>query len=142
MVAHNIPYAAQASVGNWMDLTKKVEKAMTIKGPKFINVLQPCQLGWQYPMKDTVMLGQLAIDACFWPLYEVENGVYKLTYKPKEKMPITARDSRRMAWAGLRTEKTSLPGKKRSKSLMLAATHAVRKMDAGFPLAAKARLMK
>jgi len=60
----------------------------------------------------------------------------------KEKMPITARDSRRMAWAGLRTEKTSLPGKKRSKSLTLAATHAVRKMDAGFPLAAKARLMK
>lgn len=89
MVAHNIPYAAQAAVGNWMDLSKKVEKAMTIKGPKFMNVLQPCQLGWQYPMKDTVLLGQLAVDTCFWPLYEVENGVYKLTYKPKVKKPVT-----------------------------------------------------
>ena len=88
MVAHNIPYVAQSAVGNWMDLTKKIEKAMTIKGPKFIVVLQPCQLGWGYPMDNTVALGQLAVDTCFWPLYEVENGVYKLTYKPKEKKTV------------------------------------------------------
>jgi len=89
MVAHNIPYVAQAAVGNWMDLTRKIEKAMAIKGPKYIGVLQPCQLGWGYPMEDTVMLGQVAIETCIWPLYEVENGVYKLTYKPKEKKPVT-----------------------------------------------------
>jgi pyruvate ferredoxin oxidoreductase beta subunit len=89
MIAHHIPYVAQASVGNWMDLTKKVEKAMTIKGPKFMAVLQPCQLGWGYPLENTVEMGKLAIETCFWPLYEVENGVYKLTYKPKEKKPVT-----------------------------------------------------
>ena len=89
MAAHNIPYVAQASVGNWMDLTKKIEKAMTIKGPKFMVVLQPCQLGWGYPMENTVEMGKLAVETCFWPLYEVENGVYKLNYKPKEKKPIT-----------------------------------------------------
>ncbi len=88
MIAHHIPYVAQAAVGNWMDLTKKVEKAMTIKGPKFMAVLQPCQLGWGYPMKDTVEMGKLAVETCFWPLYEVENGVYKLSYKPKEKKPV------------------------------------------------------
>lgn len=85
MVAHDIPYVAQSVCGNWMDLTKKVEKAMTIKGPKFMNVLQPCQLGWGYPMDKTVEMGKLAVDTCFWPLYEVENGKYKLNYTPKEK---------------------------------------------------------
>lgn len=88
MVAHKIPYAAQAVCGNWMDLTKKVEKAMTIKGPKFMNVLQPCQLGWGYPMEQTVEMGKLAVETCFWPLYEVENGKYKLNYEPKVKKSI------------------------------------------------------
>jgi pyruvate ferredoxin oxidoreductase beta subunit len=89
MVAHEIPYVAQAAVGNWMDLTKKIEKAMTIKGPKYIGILQPCQLGWGYPMEMTVEIGKLAVDTCIWPLYEVEHGKYKLSYKPKEKKPIT-----------------------------------------------------
>jgi pyruvate ferredoxin oxidoreductase beta subunit len=40
-------------------------------------------------MKDTVLIGQMGIDCCIWPLYEVENGVYRLTYKPKEKKPVT-----------------------------------------------------
>ena len=86
MVAHNIPYVAQAAVGNWMDLTRKIEKAMSIKGPKYIGILQPCQLGWGYPMENTVEMGKLAIETCIWPLYEVENGVYKITYKPKERV--------------------------------------------------------
>jgi pyruvate ferredoxin oxidoreductase beta subunit len=88
MAGHHIPYVAQASIGNWSDLTKKAEKAFSIRGPKFLNVLQPCQLGWGYDPKDTVQLGKLAIETCFWPLYEVENDVWKLNYKPKEKLPL------------------------------------------------------
>jgi len=88
MVAHNIPYAAQSVCGDWRDLTKKVEKSMSIKGPKFINVLQPCQLGWGYPMEKTVEMGKLAVDTCFWNLYEVENGKYTISYRPKEKRPL------------------------------------------------------
>ena len=88
MVAHNIPYVAQSVCGDWRDLTRKVEKAMSIKGPKFINVLQPCQLGWGYPMELTVEMGKLAIDTCFWTLYEVENGKYTINYKPKDKKPL------------------------------------------------------
>lgn len=88
MIAHSMPYVAQSIVGNWRDLSSKVEKALSIKGPKFINVLQPCRLGWVYPPEMTCEIGRLAADTCFWPLYEVENGVYKLTYKPKVKKPI------------------------------------------------------
>jgi len=89
MAAHDLPYVAQTSVGFWADLTRKVEKALSIKGPKFINILQPCRLGWIYPPQDTIEIGKLATDTCFWPLYEVENGVWKLNYKPREKKPFS-----------------------------------------------------
>lgn len=85
MVAHEIPYVAQTIVGNWRDLTSKVEKALSIEGPKFINVFQPCRLGWSYEPELTCEMGRIAADACFWPLYEVVNGQYRVTYKPKEK---------------------------------------------------------
>ena len=85
MVAHNIPYAAQAIAGNWKDLTNKIEKAMSIRGPKFIVVMAPCPLGWGTATKDTVKMSQMAVDSCAWPLFEVENGKYKLNYDPKDK---------------------------------------------------------
>lgn len=88
MVAHGIPYAAQSIAGNWRDLTSKVEKALSIEGPKFINVFQPCRLGWAFEPELTCEMGRLAADTCAWPLYEVVNGQYKVTYKPKEKKPI------------------------------------------------------
>jgi|SRR5690554_98203 len=88
MVAHNIPYAAQTSVSHWNDLSTKVQKALAVDGPSFINVISPCRLGWGFNPEDTIQIARDAVDSCFWPLYEVENGVYKLTYKPKEKKPI------------------------------------------------------
>ncbi|OGC12266.1 pyruvate ferredoxin oxidoreductase [candidate division WOR-1 bacterium RIFOXYA12_FULL_52_29] len=87
MVAHDLPYVAQATVGNWADLTRKAEKAFSIRGPKFMNVLQPCRLGWAYKPEDTAAIGRIAAETCFWPLYEVENGIYKIT-KPREKKPV------------------------------------------------------
>ncbi|MDR0888638.1 MAG: hypothetical protein LBM21_01930, partial [Coriobacteriales bacterium] len=47
VAAHHIPYAAQASIGNWQDLVKKSEKAFAVEGPAFINVLAPCPRGWR-----------------------------------------------------------------------------------------------
>jgi pyruvate ferredoxin oxidoreductase beta subunit len=88
MVAHDIPYVAQAIPSNWFDLSKKVEKALSFDGPSFINVLAPCQLGWVYPPEKTIENCRTAVDTCFWPLFEVENGYYKITSKPKEKKPV------------------------------------------------------
>lgn len=89
MVAHKIPYVAQSIVGNWRDLTSKVEKALSIEGPKFLNVFQPCRLGWAYDPEMTCEMGRIAADTCVWPLYEVADGKYKITYKPKAKRPIS-----------------------------------------------------
>ncbi len=88
MVAHGIPYVAQGSPGHWQDLIKKSEKAFSINGPKFMNVFMPCNLGWGFLPDQGIELAKLAVETCFWPLYEVENGKYKVTYVPKEKKPI------------------------------------------------------
>ncbi len=89
MVAHSIPYVAQASPSHWNDLVKKVEKALSIEGPKFINVIMPCTLGWVFPTDMGIEIAKLAVETCFWPLYEVENGRYTVNYKPKEMKPLT-----------------------------------------------------
>jgi pyruvate ferredoxin oxidoreductase beta subunit len=88
MAAHSIPYVAQAAPHNWRDLVTKVRKALAKDGPSFLNVLQPCFRGWRYPGEDTIEISRLAADTCFWPLYEVDEGVYRITYRPKEKKPM------------------------------------------------------
>lgn len=89
MANHHLPYVAQtAPYGNFKDITEKAEKAIYTKGPAFLNVLAPCPRGWRYDTPELMSIIKLAIDTCFWPVYEVENGKYKITYKPKEKKPI------------------------------------------------------
>ncbi|MCK5568045.1 MAG: pyruvate ferredoxin oxidoreductase, partial [Actinomycetia bacterium] len=61
------------------------KKAFETKGPAFINVIAPCPTGWVYDPADTVKLAREAVYSCIWPLYEVENGKYKLNFNPKKK---------------------------------------------------------
>jgi pyruvate ferredoxin oxidoreductase beta subunit len=89
MVAHDIPYAAQTTPAHWNDLATKVRKALNTPGPAFMNVLSPCQLGWRHEPSETMELARLAVETCYWPIYEVENGKYKISKIPKEKLPVT-----------------------------------------------------
>ncbi|MCL1983836.1 MAG: thiamine pyrophosphate-dependent enzyme, partial [Methanomassiliicoccaceae archaeon] len=93
---HNIPYAAQVSPNNWRDMIAKCGKGFEADGPSFINAISPCPRGWRTDPSDTVNLAQLAVETCVWPLYEVENGNYRLTAESAkiadgklEKKPIT-----------------------------------------------------
>ncbi len=88
MASHNIPYAAQASPSRWQDLYNKAKRAFEVEGPAFLNVLCFCPTEWKYDESQGIRLAQLATDTCVWPLYEVENGKYKINYKPKEKKPV------------------------------------------------------
>jgi len=89
VAAHKIPYVAQATLWRWNDLIDKAHKAFYTKGPAFLNILSPCPRGWRFPSEDTIKMTKLAVQTNFWPLYEVENGKWKLNYKPKERLPIT-----------------------------------------------------
>lgn len=89
MVKHNIPYVAQTALfGNLKDIHEKAEKAIYTQGPTFLSVFSPCPRGWGYNTDDLAKIEKLAIDTCFWPIYEVENGVYKVNYKPAKKLPV------------------------------------------------------
>ena len=88
-VAHGIPYAAQTTyLGNMKDFHEKAHRAIYTKGPAFVNVLSPCPRGWQYSTELLPTICKLAVDTCFWPLYEVVEGEYHLTYMPKKKVPV------------------------------------------------------
>jgi pyruvate ferredoxin oxidoreductase beta subunit len=90
MAAHNIPYVAQTTLtANFKDIHEKSEKAIYTKGPAFLNILAPCPRGWRYETPDLMNICKLAMDTCIWPLFEVEEGVWKLNYKPKKKLPVS-----------------------------------------------------
>lgn len=88
MVAHHLPYVAQTiAYMNFKDLYEKAEKAIYTPGAKFLNVLAPCPRGWGYPTEDLMKINKLAVDTCYWPIYEVVDGVYHVS-KPAKKLPI------------------------------------------------------
>jgi len=89
-VAHHVPYVAQASISHWQDLVRKIQMAVQVDGPSFLNVLAPCQRGWGYDPSQTVEIARLAVETCFWPLYEVIDGTYRLNYRPRKPLPIAA----------------------------------------------------
>ena len=87
-VAHHIPYVAQAAASHWQDLSEKVERAAAADGPAFLNVLTNCPLGWGHEPRLGIQVVDAAVNSCFWPLYEVIDGEYRLTYEPDEYVPI------------------------------------------------------
>jgi pyruvate ferredoxin oxidoreductase beta subunit len=89
MAAHGMPYVAQASPARWRDLMQKARKGAAADGPAFLNVLASCPRGWRHPTSQAIEVSRLATDTCWWPLFEVDEGEWKLSYKPREKRPIT-----------------------------------------------------
>lgn len=88
VAAHQIPYVAQATISHLEDLSAKVEKALNYKGPKFINVLQPCVPGWKIQPSQTINVARLAVETRFWPLYEIEKGKLNLNVEVDDPKPI------------------------------------------------------
>ena len=89
IAAHGSPYVAQtAFIGNMGDLHEKSRKAIYTEGANFLNVLSPCPRGWRYNASDIAHISRMAVDTCVWPLFEIEDGVYRLTYEPKKKLPV------------------------------------------------------
>lgn len=86
--AHGIPYTATACPTYYQDLIKKIQKAKEVKGPSYIHVLSVCPTGWRVPPNKAIEYGKLAVDSGIFPLYEVENGVWKVNRKPKELIPV------------------------------------------------------
>jgi pyruvate ferredoxin oxidoreductase beta subunit len=81
--AHNIPYVATACPSYPFDLLSKVKKARMVNGPSYIHILSVCPTGWRIPSAQSIKYGRLSVETGVFPLYEIINGKYNLTYNPE-----------------------------------------------------------
>lgn len=79
MEDHRIPYVCTTSSSYPLDLYDKIRKAKDIKGTRYVHMYTPCPPGWRFPTGQTVRIGRLAVETAMVVLYEVENGVFRLT---------------------------------------------------------------
>jgi pyruvate ferredoxin oxidoreductase beta subunit len=89
IAAHGIAYVATASVAYYKDLKKKVKRAMTHHGARYIQVDTPCPSVWSFASHLTLEVGRKAVKCGLVPLFEIENGELTTVRKIKKKLPVT-----------------------------------------------------
>lgn len=88
-MAHEIPYVATATVADLRDLEAKVDKAMGMRGARYLHVLVPCPLGWGSASKDTILLARLAHASGLFPVFEAEFGEVTSVLPVRRRVPVT-----------------------------------------------------
>ncbi len=91
IAAHNAKYVATANPAIFNDFKKKVEKALSYEGPRFLHVISSCTTGWRHDPSKTIEIMKLASDTGIFPLWEVVDGDLenmRITYKPKKFKPV------------------------------------------------------
>jgi len=88
-MAHEIPYVATATVAELRDLEAKVERAMEIRGARYLHVFVPCPLGWGSASRDTIRLARLVKETGLFPVFEAENGAVTSVSKIRRRVPVT-----------------------------------------------------
>jgi pyruvate ferredoxin oxidoreductase beta subunit len=87
-MAHDIPYVATATVAELHDLEAKVERAMSLRGARYLHILVPCPLGWGSAPADTIKLARLAQRSGLFPLFEAEHGTVTATTRIRGQVPV------------------------------------------------------
>ena len=75
IAAHDIEYAATASIGYVQDFLNKVERASRCNGTSYIHVVAPCPTGWGVPTHETINIAKEIVDSGLWYLAEYENEI-------------------------------------------------------------------
>ena len=88
-MAHEIPYVATATVAEPRDLELKVERAMEMRGARYIHVFVPCPLGWGAASKDTIRLARLVKETGIFPVFAAEDGEVTEVSKIRRHVPVT-----------------------------------------------------
>lgn len=88
MASTNIPYVFTGTEAFPQDLVKKAAKAQWYAnnvGMVYGKILIACPLNWKSKEEEGTTIVEVAVNSCFFPLYEVEQGVTTITYDPEEK---------------------------------------------------------
>lgn len=87
MAATGIPYVFTAIEGYGDDLIKKAAKAQWYannRGLAFGKILIACPLNWGSEERYGQSILQSAVDSCFFPIFEIEDGITTLNYDPEK----------------------------------------------------------
>jgi pyruvate ferredoxin oxidoreductase beta subunit len=87
-MAHEIPYVATATVAELHDLEAKVERALEIRGTRYLHVFVPCPLGWGSEASDTIAIARLAKETGLFPVFEAERGEVTNVSKIRHPVPV------------------------------------------------------
>ncbi|HSD24003.1 MAG TPA: thiamine pyrophosphate-dependent enzyme [Solirubrobacterales bacterium] len=87
-MAHEIPYVATATVAELRDLEAKVERAMEMRGARYIHVFVPCPLGWGSASRDTIRVARLVKETGLFPVFEAEDGQVTSVSKIRRPVPV------------------------------------------------------
>lgn len=88
MAATGMPYVATAAESDPNDFIKKAAKAQYYAkhhGTAYIKCLSACPLNWGDKPSTERRVIAAAVDSCYFPLYEVEQGITVLSYDPEQK---------------------------------------------------------
>jgi pyruvate ferredoxin oxidoreductase beta subunit len=88
VAAHGVDYVATASVAYLKDLRKKVKKAMTYHGPRYIQIDTPCPSVWSFASHLTLEIGRMGVNCGLVPLFERQKGAVTAVRKIKKKVPV------------------------------------------------------
>jgi len=90
VVAHRVPYIATANPAYPLDMINKFKKAyeLTDEGPTFVHVLIPCVPGWRIKDDMGITVARLAVETGVWILYEIDHGVFRVTFPVKRRKPV------------------------------------------------------
>jgi pyruvate ferredoxin oxidoreductase beta subunit len=88
-MAHGIPFVATATVAEPRDLEAKVERAMAMRGARYIHAFVPCPLGWGSASEDTILLARLAKESGLFPVFEAEHGEVTAVSRIRRRQPVT-----------------------------------------------------
>jgi len=88
VAAHDVPYVATACPSYPFDLMAKVARGAAIHGPAYVHILSVCPTGWRFTPDLTIRVGRLAVETGMFPLYEVEDGKYKLSIDLPQLRPV------------------------------------------------------
>ena len=87
-MAHEIPYVATATVAELHDLEAKIERAMSLRGARYVHVFVPCPLGWGSASADTIKLARLVKETGLFPVFEAEHGEVTNVSKIRRRVPV------------------------------------------------------
>ncbi len=88
-MAHGIPYVATATIAELRDLEAKVQRAMQIRGARYLHIFVSCPLGWGHPADQSIRIARLAKESGLFPVFEAEHGEVTSVSKIRKQLPVS-----------------------------------------------------